>query len=229
MFVFCVLPLLSAGVRRHSRTLFLMGTGALFGICFFDLVPDVFALGGRLSLFLMTGVWLFYSAIHVFHLQHRHLPGEGEHEVGGQHGFVFFYGSLLTHCFASGMLLSVSQSLSNHLAQTVFIALLAHKTYESLLLTSVLIEQRRSLSWSLSLIFPYALSLPVGAWVTSWFQASLTQSIATVVSSIAVGTLLGCLIFDFLIPSLRQLRKQPLVFGWMLLGLILTLLGIRSQ
>jgi zinc transporter ZupT len=226
MALFCAVPLFSAGVRKHSRTLFLMGTGALFGICFFDLVPDVFALGGSSSLYIMGAVWLLYSVVHLFHLSHHHHPGEEGHTAS--HGFMLFFGSLLAHCFASGMLLTASQSLSDRIARTVFIALLIHKTYESLVLTSILIEQRRSAAWNFMLIGLYSLALPAGAFATQLFQASLTQSISMVVSSIAVGTLLGCLIFDFLIPSVRELRRQRFIFAWILLGLALTRLVMMS-
>lgn len=223
MAVFCALPLLSERVRRHSRPLFLMGTGALFGICFFDLVPEVFEMGGRSSLWIMGGVWALYSLIHLFHLQHHH---DHDHEIGAEEvtaqGFYLFFGSLIAHCFASGMLLTVSQGLSTRIAHTVFLALLAHKTYESLLLTSILLEQRRSRSWKLAIIAAYSLSLPIGAFATALFESSFTQQIAVLVSSVAVGTLLGCLIFDFLIPSLRQVRRQRLIGGWIVLGLAMT-------
>jgi zinc transporter ZupT len=239
MALFSVLPLLSATVRRHSRDLFLIGTGALFGICFFDLVPDVFELGGGSSLVIVGAVWLLYSVIHLFHLQHHHHPDQGaahakahheephEHdpEAMQHHGFSLFFGSLVAHCLASGMLLTVSQSFSERIAHTVFLALLAHKTYESLLLSSILVEQHRSRAQQAGLIAVYSLALPVGAYLTQLFQEDVTQKVAVVISSIAVGTLLGCLIFDFLLPSIRQLRGQRLALpraGWILFGLGLT-------
>jgi zinc transporter ZupT len=214
MSLFCALPLLSAGVRRHSRALFLMGTGALLGICFFDLVPELWELGGSKSLWILAGVWLAYSMVHFF--LHR------DHQGPAPEGFSFFFGSLLVHCFASGMLLSVSRELPGDVGSTVFAALFVHKIYESLLLASVLLQGNRSLRRNVGLIALYALSLPAGVWTAALFEERITQPVAMLMSSIAVGTLLGCLIFDFLIPSLRQLRERRLFAGWVLLGLALT-------
>ena len=43
---FSSLPFLFKRVRSFSKFLFFIGTGAMFGICFFDLLPDVFEMGG---------------------------------------------------------------------------------------------------------------------------------------------------------------------------------------
>ena len=90
MAVFSVLPMLSGRVRKHSRSLFLMGTGALFGICFFDLVPEVFEMGGSSGLLIVGAVWGLYSILHLFHLEHHHHPAE-EGEAIHHHGFLLFW------------------------------------------------------------------------------------------------------------------------------------------
>lgn len=71
MILLCLLPIFSAGIRRYSRFFYLVGTGALFGICVFDLLPDIFELGGRSSLMVMGAVWCIYSLIHLLHLRHH--------------------------------------------------------------------------------------------------------------------------------------------------------------
>jgi zinc transporter ZupT len=223
MVVCAALPLFWPLARRHAADLFLLGTGAMFGICFFDLVPDVFALGGGSSLWIMGGVWALYSVAHLLHLGHHH-PHAGEEEDGHAHtsSFGLFFGSLAAHCFASGMLLAVSAGLSRRVAVTVFVALLAHKIYESLLLASILMLQRRSAGWRAGMIALYAAGLPAGAAATALFEGSINQQVAVLISSVAVGTLLGCLIFDFLLPSLSELRRQRVRAAWILAGLLLT-------
>jgi hypothetical protein len=68
MSLLSVLPLFSAQVRKHSHLFFLAGTGALAGLCVFDLLPDLYELGGNSS-FLITGVvWVVYSLMHLFHI-----------------------------------------------------------------------------------------------------------------------------------------------------------------
>jgi zinc transporter ZupT len=227
MALFCALPLVSEKVRKHSKTLFLIGTGAMLGICVFDLVPDIVEMGGRSSLWVSGAVWMGYSLLHVFHIgHHHHVAGEpGEKEQGGSLLFLF---SMVGHCFASGMLLAVSQVLSPEIANTVFFALLAHKGYESLSVSSVLIEQKQPLRNRLGTIALYALSLPAGVLATVLFKDQLGRSVAILISSIAVGTLLGCLLFDFLLPSLAELRRQRHRFGWVVLGLVVTEMMMRS-
>jgi zinc transporter ZupT len=229
MMVFCALPLFSPSARKYSKHLFLLGTGAMFGICFFDLLPDVFEMGGSSSLYIMGGVWLLYSIAHLFHL-HHHDHEEFGH-VHGAHsatGITFFLGSLVAHCFASGMLLTVSFGLSKKIAGTVFAALLAHKIYESLLLSSILLERKNSRLWKGTVIGLYGAALPAGAGLTAIFQGNINERIAILISSIAVGTLLGCLIFDFLLPSFAQLKQQRYKVGWILAGLLLTQLIMRQ-
>lgn len=229
MTLFSALPLFSAKIRKYSRHIFLIGTGAMVGICFFDLVPDVLALGGSSSLYVMGGVWLVYSAVHILHLGHHHQDlDSSEHADHPHSGFPLFLGSLVAHCFASGMLLTASFGLSQKIASTVFAALIAHKIYESLLLSSILLAQKRDRLWNAAVIALYAAALPAGALLTVFFQASINEKIALLISSVAVGTLMGCLMFDFLLPSMAQLRKQRFKAGWIIAGLVLTQLVMRQ-
>lgn len=229
MTLFSALPLYSAAARRYSKPIFLVGTGAMFGICFFDLVPDVFHLGGSTSLYVMGAVWLLYSCIHLFHLAHHQEDGHGNrHGHLHESRFLLFLASIVAHCFASGMLLTVSFGLSKRIASTVFAALLAHKIYEALLLASILMVQRRSSQWRAAVIAIYALALPVGAGLTYFFQTIIDQRVAILISSVAVGTLMGCLIFDFLLPSVQQLKEQRFRIGWVLAGLLLTQVVMRQ-
>ena len=126
------------------------------------------------------------------------------------------------------MLLTVSFGLSKKVASTVFVALVAHKIYESLLLSSMILVQKRSQAWRAGVIAIYAAALPAGAAVTALFQSVINEQVAVLISSVAVGTLLGCLIFDFLIPSIGQLREQRVRVGWIIAGLALTQIVMRQ-
>jgi hypothetical protein len=68
----------------------------------------------------------------------------------------------------------------------------------------------------------YCLSLPLGVLFTVLLQSDLSEKIAMVMSSVAVGSLLGCLIFDFLLPSIKHLKKEKRQIGWLILGLLLS-------
>ena len=170
----------------------------MFGICFFDLVPDVFELGGNSSLYVMGAVWLLYSVMHILHLGHHHHEDE-DSETHPTSKFLFFVASLVAHCFAGRDAVDrVLWPLQADRADCVC-GLGGPQDYESLLLSSILLSQRRlGLLWRNGVIGVYALALPAGAAVTVFFQGAINQQVAIWISSIAVGTLLGCLIFDFL-------------------------------
>jgi zinc transporter ZupT len=220
------IPLFSHTVRKFSSLFYLLGTGALSGILFFDLLPDLFGLGGKTSLWSVFGVCVLYSLLHIFHLSRHHHDHASEEETAVHHhhghseNSSFFLFSMVSHCFASGILLVTSAEFSSGLNRSIFIALLAHKLYESLTVATVLIEKQKSRSKSILSIGLYSLSLPLGVIVTLLFHKYVTPQIALFATSLAAGTLLGCLIFDFLIPSIAQMKKRWTNVGWVALGLL---------
>ncbi len=226
MAVFSGMPMLSKRVRDRSKLFFLFGTGALTGILCFDLLPDLFGIGGISSLWSVGVVWLLYSLLHFSHLGHHHQGGEPHSHQ--DHSVTFFLTSMVFHCLASGVLLVASAGFSGSLNRTVFIALLSHKAYESLTVSSVLVEKQKSRLSALISILAYSLSLPAGVILTLVFRASLSPKVALVAMSLAAGTLLGCLIFDFLLPTLGHLKTRRMDFGWILLGMGLTELALHA-
>ena len=140
--------------------------------------------------------------------------------------------AMVSHCFASGMLLAVSQELSSKIAATVFFALIAHKGYEALTFSLLLGERVRRTSWFLACVGAYALSLPLGVVVvklgTSVLDAKRSPAtvnmLAMVISSVAVGSLMGCMIHDFLIPSIQHVRRRKREALWLVVGGALTFL-----
>jgi zinc transporter ZupT len=125
------------------------------------------------------------------------------------------------------MLLVASQGLAPTLSRTVFWALLAHKGYEALTVSSVLLEKEDSRARTIASVAIYALSLPVGVLLTYNFHALLTNYVAMIVTSLAAGTLMGCLCFDFLLPSLRRMKKRRSELVWIAAGLCLTQVMMR--
>jgi zinc transporter ZupT len=221
----CVLPLISKRVRSQSGVLVLMGTGAMLGLCLFDLIPDVFEMGGVKGLVLTVAIWAFYSLLHVFHLDQHHTQDcEGAVVTPSP----FFFVSITGHCFASGMLLTVSRGFSESLSGNVYAALLIHKAYEALTVSSILVGNGRSKLGNAAVIGTYTLSFPLGVGLAMLLGDSKGQYIALAISGIAVGTLLGCLIFDFLIPSFIQLKQRRSHIGWIALGMLLTQLVMKT-
>jgi zinc transporter ZupT len=224
MIFFCFLPFIFKGVQKYSQTLFLIGTGALIGVCFFDLLPDVYEIGGNTSVAIAIAIGLVYSAIHLSHSRHHHSHSENYHlqhfHIGKN--YAIFLLSIMIHCFSSGMLLALSSGYTAQISWSVYWALVAHKGYESLTFSSILINEKRSKRNIFMIIMMYCLSLPLGVLFTVLLQSDLSEKIAMVMSSVAVGSLLGCLIFDFLLPSIKHLKKEKRQIGWLILGLLLS-------
>jgi zinc transporter ZupT len=236
MILLCSLPLLFSQMKKVSRLLFLVGTGALVGICCFDLMPDVIELGGNSSLLLVFSVWIVYSAIHLLHYRHHKLESlkqNHSHTDDPLHshsqGMAMFLTSMIVHCVSSGVLLAMSMRFSGKFSHAVFFALVAHKSYESLIVSSVIVERTKTKLSAFYGIVAYALALPLGVIVASLFDDQITMKLAISATSFALGTLLGCMVFDFIIPSVTQIRKKRLELGWIVAGLALTEFVMRNH
>jgi zinc transporter ZupT len=232
MILLCGLPLFFSQIKKISRLLFLMGTGALIGICGFDLIPDVIALGGNASLLLVFVVWLIYSAIHFMHDRKQPAHADDEltgHVHAGTQGISMFLASMMIHCGASGVLLAISIRYNAQFSRAVFLALVAHKGYESLIVATVILERVRRRSHAILAIVAYALSLPFGVAMAMVFQNQINAKLALFATCFALGTLLGCMVFDFILPSLVHVKKQKFELGWIIFGLALTELLMKTQ
>jgi zinc transporter ZupT len=216
-----------------------LGTGSLAGICFFELLPEVFQMGGRKSIIVTGVVWIIYSVLHIFHLgHHHHADKKQDEEEQRKSSSLFFLGSMMIHCLASGMLLVLSEKMAlkipenaghgfghditHDFSRTVFFALLAHKIYEALTVSSILFDTQKNKTTFFISISAYALSFPAGVVLTYVLGDLITQGTALFATSVAVGTLLGCLIFDFLWPSFNHLKTKRTDLAWIVLGLLAT-------
>jgi zinc transporter ZupT len=233
-------PRFSKKVARHSKILLLIGTGGLVSLYFGDLLPDVLALGGISSLAIIVAVWLAYSYFHTSHIHHHEELGEQAHadhdhiHIHGAETSRFLMISMVSHCFSSGMLLYISHELSARIAASVFLALIGHKGYEALSV-SVLINQKvKDAKKFLLYGLIYSLSLPLGVLVTAAFShylgAGMSPKVikmtAMIVASVAVGSLAGCMVHDFILPSIRHIRHRRLEAAWMLVGVGLTIVFV---
>ena len=228
MFFLAAMPILIPHVRKYSGRLFLFGTGSLIGICIFDLGPEVIENGGVSSISLVIIVWFAYSLFHLFH-SHHHTheikTQEATHSTTackGTYSPYLFLVAISTHCFTSGLLLGVSRQFSPRLSHAIFTALLAHKIYEALAVSSLLLSYRKKISWTLKMIGVYLVSFPLGIFFTEIFKTQIHHSTVLIISGLALGSLAGCLVFDFLVPSLKYLKHRATEVAWLIAGIVLT-------
>jgi len=191
----------------------------LLGVCLFDLIPEMFEIGGNTSLVIMAASWAVFAAIHA--LQGGHLHADVNDAHLHSHTVKFLLGSMVLHCFAGGMLLVSSYELSARLAFHVFLGLIAHKGFEALAMSSLLLEKLDSRKQVILSVILYAISFPAGVIATTLlrqtYAATLSperiENLAMVITSIAVGNLLGCLVQDFLVPAFREVKNTALRLG----------------
>lgn len=214
--VCCALPWIFPVLRSYSRPLLLVGTSVLLGFLAFDLIPEMVELGGVYSLVLVLVSSLLFTALHAMADRGKSVPHlHNDSEEGPVHGVAFLLGSMALHCFAGGMLLVSSYEISAQLAFDVFLSLVAHKAFEAVSVSSVLIQRIPSLKQALRASAVYVLSFPVGVILTEWGRRLFAQNlspdrlkqVALVLTAVAVGSLFGCLIQDFLIPAMREFRR----------------------
>ncbi len=219
MIGFAVLPIFLPRVQTYGGPILLFGTGSLLGIFAFDLLPDFYKMGGLAGLPLLIAVWVVYSLIHLFHDHQHHVSANGER---ARTPYAFFM-AITAHCFTSGLLLGVSNQFTKHLAETVFVALLVHKIYEAITVSTILLSFKRRMSWMFRMLAIYLLSFPAGVIAAHLFSGTIHHAAILLISGLAIGSLAGCLVFDFILPSVRYARQNSRQLIWLLAGLILAL------
>ena len=218
----CALPWIFPAIRAYSRPLLLVGTVVLLCFLVFDLIPEMVELGGKASLLLVvasSGLFTLLHGLadrgHKHHGSHHGALHESHPDESPSHGVFFLLGSMALHCFAGGMLLVSSYEISERMAFAVFLSLVGHKAFEAVSVSSVLFQRVASPFHLFRCSALYVLSFPIGVALTEWarrlYSSSLSpehlKQVALVLTSIAVGSLFGCLIQDFLLPTIREMRK----------------------
>lgn len=209
--VCCALPWVFSGIRAYSRPLLLVGSVVLLGFVLFDLIPEVVEVGGKLSLLLILVSSVGFTALH--RLAHRHTHADTDEETPS-HGVAVLLTSMALHCFAGGMLLVDSYAVSERLALSVFLSLIGHKAFEAISVASLLLRRVPSPGRLFQCAALYVVSFPFGVVVTEVARRTFSESLspeyfraaALVLTSLAVGSLFGCLIQDFLLPTMREFR-----------------------
>ena len=211
----CALPWIFPRIRLYSRPLLLVGTSVLLGFLAFDLIPEMVEVGGVFSLVLVLISSVAFTLLHFFGDRVSGSRHNHSDEEGPSHGVAFLLGSMALHCFAGGMLLVSSYEISDQMAFGVFLSLIGHKAFEAVSVSSLLIQRVSTLNRLLRCSAIYVLSFPAGVLVTEgirrlFFQSMSVQNLkdgALILTAVAVGSLFGCLIQDFLIPAMREFRQ----------------------
>ena len=126
-------------------------------------------------------------------------------------------------------MLAISSKISDTFSKAVFLALIAHKCYESLIVSSIILDQVKIRVNAIICIMVYSLSFPFGTLLVYAFNQEIGLKFAVLATSLALGSLLGCMVFDFIIPSYHHIKERRIELLWVLLGLGMTELMMRGH
>jgi uncharacterized membrane protein YeaQ/YmgE (transglycosylase-associated protein family) len=97
-----------------------------------------------------------------------------------------------------------------------------HKAFEALSLASLVYWRVNNRGQAIRWLSAYVLSFPCGVFLTAWiaqkFATDSMQRVALIIMSIAIGNLIGCLIFDFILPSMGRFKQHRGEVYWLLGG-----------
>lgn len=243
--VFTVIGVLGAGVplflgRQRGIPLWLLplATGLMVGLASFGLLPEVIHEGGKLSATVVLTVAVVYSIFHLLHvsqhahLTHDHSSGHCDHHHEGEDDIpsgdnrkplLLFFSSIVLHSLFDGALLVISNNLVQTAFVTVMVSLAIHKLFEAMSVASILLGRQGSVQRALPLVALYLASFPTGVVVASALRTvvrdELLHPFALLVMAAAIGNLVSCLLYDFVLPSLRRFKHAKEELAWLALGI----------
>lgn len=225
--VMLILPF--AKKKINERTLHIMlglSAGILLGICFFDIIPEAYKIGGASTVGLGVGLGFFTLL-----LIEKHLIGAGGNEAG--HHFAgdakiqpfgtLAMAGLVVHGFIDGFVIPLSFSAGNVLGTIVGLGVALHQIPDSFVAASISLSAGFSKKKTFGSVFLTALDTPIGILAGllllsqgSWF---IPLGIA-----FSAGTFIFVAAAD-LIPELQHHEQSrtvtiSIMAGFVLLGLL---------
>jgi len=208
-------------LRKILIYLISFSAGSLFGDAFIHLLPEIVeetgGFGLNISLYILSGIVIFFVLEKVIHWQHCHMP------ITKTHVHPFAYTNLVgdgLHNFIDGMIIAGSYLVSVPAGIATTIAVLLHEIPQEIGDFGVLLHGGFSKGKALLMNFASALTAVLGAVVTL-LLAGTVESITSIIVPIAIGGFLYIAGSD-LIP---ELHKET-AMGKAIIQVIIFILGI---
>ena len=195
--------------------------GALLGDVFFHILPEVnFSL--NFSLFLLSGIVLFFLLEKIICWKHCHLPITKEHK----HPFTYMvlFGDSL-HNFIDGLIIFASYAISFPVGLATTIAVFLHEIPQEIGDFAILLHGGFSKKKALFLNFVSSLTAVLGVFVAFLFSSF---NLVNFLLGIAAGGFIYIALTD-LIPEMHKetrIKESLLQILFFILG-ILVMLGLR--
>lgn len=232
-----LLPLLVRWTDRILHSALALSTGIFLGAVFLHMLPALTAKapaanpggsahvhGSMLTwLFVLIGVLAVYLLEGLVFRSHDHDDLHRHRAVG--------YASLAglsAHSLTNGLGLGAAL-LENDVARPMFLAIVAHKGFETFSLAMVFQLAAFSRRWILGVMSLYALVTPVGALLGRTVFAELTPHGVSIVLAIAAGTFLYVCLCE-LLPELFHHKEDSLAkIALLALGIALMILVAEGE
>jgi len=208
-------------LRKILIYLISFSAGSLFGDAFIHLLPEIVeetgGFGLNISLYILSGIVIFFVLEKVIHWQHCHMP------ITKTHVHPFAYTNLVgdgLHNFIDGMIIAGSYLVSVPAGIATTIAVLLHEIPQEIGDFGVLLHGGFSKGKALLMNFASALTAVLGAVVTL-LLAGTVESITSIIVPIAIGGFLYIAGSD-LIPELHKevkIKNSLLQLFTLLLGI----------
>lgn len=196
---------LSVKIEKHKHAFIYLvsfAAGALFGDAFIHLLPEVvgeFGFTFEVSVYLLSGILLFFIVEKLIHWRHCHLPNTKEHS------HPFAYMNLIgdgVHNFIDGLIIAASFMASFPVGIATTIAVILHEIPQEIGDFGVLVHGGFTKQKAILLNFATALTAVLGALVALSIGA-ITENITLFLVPLAAGGFIYIAGSD-LIPELHK-------------------------
>jgi len=217
------IPLKDETLKKILLYMVSFSAGALFGDAFIHLLPEVAEKSGfglKISLYVLSGIAIFFVVEKIIHWRHCHIPTSEEHP----HPFVYMniIGDSI-HNFIDGLIIGGSYLSSIPLGIATTLAVIFHEIPQEIGDFGVLLHGNFSKAKALVVNFITALTAVIGA-IFSLLLSSYVRNLTTFIVPFAAGGFIYIAGSD-LIPELHKETKLEKS----IVQLIVFLLGIFAM
>jgi zinc transporter, ZIP family len=207
-----------AAVRFRDRLHFLLGfsSGAVLAVALFDILPEVFALGGPAYMPVAAVGFLAFFGLERYTALHRareHLHTQKAHEP--ELGTLSAAG-LVLHSFLDGVAIGVGFQTSTHVGLLIALGIIAHDLSDGMNTVTVVLAHGNPLKNAVFWLIMDMLAPVLGASLTVFYHLNI--SMLPFVLAFFVGSFLYIGASD-LLPEARE-HDSPLVMVATVLGMV---------
>ncbi len=167
--------LLAIRYRDRLHPIIAFSAGALLGVCFFDIIPEIFSTATEQSLSITPALVMLVGGFLLIHTLEKlaliHTTAHEDEYAEHKHPLVGFIGAsgLTFHSFLDGVGIGLGFHVSPHIGFAVAIAVIAHDFCDGLNTVTLMLVNKNTRTKALKLLAADALAPILGALSTYLF------------------------------------------------------------